>query len=80
MNTELLTDILSKLKSLEKRVKQLESEKTERWKPPELSEVKSYCAERNNTVDPVKWYDFYKAKNWMIGKNKMKDWQAAVMT
>jgi hypothetical protein len=48
--------------------------------PPTLDEVKAYCQERNNSVDPEKWYDFYESKGWMIGKNKMKDWKAAVRT
>jgi uncharacterized protein YdaU (DUF1376 family) len=47
---------------------------------PELSEVKLYCEERKNNVDAVKWFNFYEAKGWMIGKNKMKDWKAAVRT
>nr|DAU66742.1 MAG TPA: hypothetical protein [Caudoviricetes sp.] len=45
---------------------------------PSLAEVKEYCQERQNTVDPEKFIDFYSAKGWMIGKNKMKDWKAAV--
>jgi len=48
--------------------------------PPELSEVSAYCQERKNNVDPQTWLDFYTAKGWMIGKNKMKDWKAAVRT
>ena len=47
---------------------------------PTIEEVKTYCLERNNTVDAQKWHDFYTAKDWMIGKNKMKDWKAAVRT
>lgn len=52
----------------------------QKFTPPTLEEVQAYCKERNNGVDPQKWYDFYLAKNWMIGKNKMKDWRAAVRT
>ena len=48
--------------------------------PPSLDEVRQYCLERNNNVDPEKWYDFYASKGWMVGKNKMKDWKAAVRT
>lgn len=48
--------------------------------PPTIDEVKTYCTERHNKVDPEKWHDFYTSKNWMIGKNKMKDWKAAVRT
>lgn len=54
--------------------------KSHGFTPPTLEEVAAYCRERNNDVDPQKWYDFYSAKGWMIGKNKMKDWKAAVRT
>lgn len=45
---------------------------------PSIVEVNIYCKDRNRGVDPQKWHDFYASKGWMIGKNKMKDWQAAV--
>mgnify|MGYP002410418097 CR=1 FL=1 len=48
--------------------------------PPTLKEVQAYCKSRNNGVDAEKWLNFYTAKGWMIGKNKMKDWKAAVRT
>ena len=51
-----------------------------RFNPPTLDEVIAYCKERNNLVDPNKWYDFYESKGWMVGKNKMKNWKAAVRT
>jgi hypothetical protein len=54
--------------------------KTNRFTPPQILEVIQYCQERKNDVDPDKWHNFYSAKNWMIGKNKMKDWKAAVRT
>ncbi len=54
--------------------------KSHRFTPPTLEEVTDYCQERNKGVDPQRWYDFYTAKGWMIGKNKMKDWKAAVRT
>ena len=49
-----------------------------RFKPPTIQEVKAYCIERGNTVDPERFIDFYESKGWMVGKNKMKDWKAAV--
>ena len=49
-----------------------------RFTPPTLEEVKAYCEERGNSVDPERFIDFYSSKGWMVGKNKMKDWQAAV--
>ena len=47
---------------------------------PTLDEVKNYCLERNNSVDPESFIDFYESKGWLIGKNHMKDWKAAVRT
>lgn len=56
------------------------SPKSSRFVPPTIEEVTAYCKERNNGVDPVKWWNFYDAKNWMIGKNKMKKWKSAIIT
>lgn len=52
----------------------------ERFKVPTVEEVAAYCAERRNNVDAQAWWDFYQSKGWMVGKNKMKDWKAAVRT
>lgn len=48
--------------------------------PPTVEEVQAYCSERNNTVDAQTFVDFYASKGWFVGKNKMKDWKAAVRT
>ena len=48
--------------------------------PPALQEVQAYCQERGNKVDAEQFIDFYAAKGWMVGKNKMKDWKACVRT
>lgn len=48
--------------------------------PPTEEEVREYCVERNNGVDAAAFVNFYESKGWMIGKNKMKDWKAAVRT
>tara|TARA_R110000803_G_scaffold21803_1_gene54592 strand:- start:4455 stop:5099 length:645 start_codon:yes stop_codon:yes gene_type:complete len=46
--------------------------------PPTLKEVAEYCSERQNIIDAERFVDFYKSKNWMVGQNKMSDWQATV--
>lgn len=48
--------------------------------PPTLEEIKVYCQERNNNVDPERFFNFYESKNWMVGKNKMSKWKAAIST
>ncbi len=57
-----------------------EVKKSSRFAPPNLQEVIDYCNERKNKVDTNKWYNFYESKGWMVGRNKMKDWKAAVRT
>lgn len=51
-----------------------------KFKKPDVFEVAAYCRERQNGVDAQAFVDFYESKGWMIGKNPMKDWKAAVRT
>lgn len=48
--------------------------------PPSLHEVKDYCLQRKNEVDPQSFLDHYEANGWMRGKTKIKSWQACVRT
>ena len=57
-----------------------EKSATSRFCPPTLEEIMNYCEERKNLVDAERFFDFYSSKGWMVGKNKMKDWKAAVRT
>jgi predicted phage replisome organizer len=54
--------------------------RSKRFVPPTVEEVKAYCLERGNCVDPQRFVDYYSSNGWMVGKNKMKDWKAAVRT
>ena len=49
-----------------------------RFQRPTLDEVTDYCRERNSTVDPGEFIDFYDSKGWKVGSTPMKDWQAAI--
>lgn len=49
-----------------------------RFVPPSVDDVRAYCLERKNSVDPEGFVDFYESKGWIVGKTKMKDWKAAV--
>lgn len=59
---------------------QVAAKKTKRFIPPSLEDVQSYCLERGNSVDAERFIDYYTANGWMVGKNKMKDWKAAIRT
>lgn len=51
-----------------------------RFQKPSLEEIRSYCQERGNKVDPEQFFNFYESKGWVVGKSPMKDWRAAVRT
>lgn len=48
--------------------------------PPSLQQVQAYISEKGYAIDAEHFIDFYTSKGWMVGKNKMKDWKAAVRT
>lgn len=56
----------------------LKGVKEKRFAPPALENVMGYCQEKGYNIDAERFIDFYESKGWMIGKNKMKDWKAAV--
>jgi predicted phage replisome organizer len=51
-----------------------------RFIPPSLEDASTYCQERNNGIDPQHFIDYYSARGWKLGKEKMKDWKAAIRT
>lgn len=80
MDTEISID----KNSINKTNKEREKKDSRNFVPPTLSEVKAYCQERvregKPAINPEQFLDFYEAKGWMIGKNKVKDWKACVRT
>lgn len=54
--------------------------KRKRFAKPTLSEIEQYCIERNNNVNAEQFFDYYESNGWKVGKNLMKNWQAAVRT
>ena len=53
---------------------------TESFCHPSLPEIKEYCMENSYLIDPESFIDYYEANGWMVGKNPMRDWKAAVRT
>ena len=51
---------------------------TTKFIEPTVKEVTDYCIEQGYTTDAEKFVDYYSAKGWLVGKNKMKDWKAAL--
>ena len=57
-----------------------EQKKRTYFKPPTVEEVAAYVKEKGYSVDAEQFVAFYESKGWMIGKNKMQKWRAAVAT
>lgn len=47
---------------------------------PSLDEITDYCHQRHNTVNSEIWLAHYESNGWMVGKNKMQNWKAAIRT
>jgi hypothetical protein len=47
---------------------------------PTAEQVNEYSKEIGFTLDGSQFIDHYEARGWLIGKNHMKDWKAAVRT
>lgn len=49
-----------------------------RFTPPTVDDVAAYVSEKGYHVNAERFVSFYQQKGWMVGKNRMKDWKAAV--
>lgn len=49
-----------------------------RFLPPTIEEIRAYILEKGYSFDAERFFDFYESKGWFVGKNKMKDWKAAI--
>lgn len=55
------------------------SAKRTKFTPPTLDEVRVYCKERNNSVDPERFIDYYQSQEWKKANGqKVRDWQACI--
>lgn len=50
---------------------------TQRFSPPTVAQVKKFCDDHGYHLDAQRFVDYYTSNGWRVGRNKMKDWQAA---
>ena len=62
------------------RIGKVNNKEGNKFVKPTIEEIQEYCLERKNGINANAFYDFYESKNWMIGKNKMKDFKACIRT
>lgn len=59
----------------------VEKESSPRFLPPTPQQVQEYLDEKEiRSFTGESFCDFYASKGWMVGRNRMKDWRAAVRT
>ena len=80
VKSEVQSADIYKQKQKQNEKKDTKVSKEKRFTPPSVEAVAEYCQKRGNNVDPQRFVDFYQAKGWMVGNNRMTDWQAAVRT
>lgn len=59
----------------------IKKEKSKRFVPPSLIEIDYYFAEKgviDHQEQAKRFFNHYESNGWMVGKNKMKNWKAAV--
>jgi hypothetical protein len=49
-----------------------------KFKKPSLKQIKDYCNSIVAKINPETFFNHYEAIGWKVGKNPMKDWEAAV--
>ena len=75
-----VTNITDNVNVIVNDIVNVKKDKREFFKIPTMQEIKEYCLNRKNNVDPEKFINYYISNGWMVGRNKMKDWQAAIRT
>lgn len=64
-----------------KRNIQKKIQKKGNFVPPSLKELDDYINQQKyKGFTSQQWLNFYESKDWMIGKNKLRNWKAAVRT
>lgn len=57
------------------------TKKSSAFRAPTVEEVRQYCEERNNGIDPEYFVNYYENRGWYLSKGiKMRDWKRAVIT
>ena len=59
---------------------ELLEERNKKFIPPTLEEVEAYCVERNNNVDPKRFFDYYEVSDWKDQSGKqIKNWKQKLL-
>jgi type VI protein secretion system component VasA len=89
MQDQIIKQILEKQAEINELVDQLKEvsphlfpkkKQSKRFEIPSIREIKGHVEEMGYFVDAEHFHAFYSSKDWHVGKNKMKNWKAALVT
>ena len=72
--------LVIQLKEVSPHLFKAQKKPSKRFEIPSIREIKEHIDAMGYFVDAEKFHAFYASKDWMIGKNKMKNWKAALVT
>lgn len=75
-----MTDELTPLNQYNKENKynKVTTNKRGAFAPPTPDKVNEFCQSKGIVIDIDRFMDYYTSNGWMVGRNRMKDWKAAV--
>lgn len=65
-------------KEIDKEIDKEKNKRTSHFVPPSLEELQSFISDNSYNVNAETFISHYETVGWKVGKNKMKDWKAAV--
>lgn len=69
------------LKEKKRNEKKGNENKRNSFTAPTVDEIRQYCTERSNNIDPEYFFTYYENRDWKLSNGrKMKDWKLAVVT
>lgn len=60
------------------RLEQVGKSKPANFVPPTDEELRLYCQDAKIAININSFLDYYQSTGWLVGRNKMRDWKAAV--
>lgn len=68
-------------KSKDRAISEQSKRKTKQFVPPTLEEVREYCRQRNSTVNPDDFFEYFDTGNWIDSRGKpVQNWKQKVLT
>ena len=58
--------------------KQVKRVKAVAFTRPAIDQIKDYIQEKQYSVDPDRFFNYYESNGWKVGRNSMKSWKAAL--